>query len=107
MGACTIESLMSYPASVSLQSARVSKLKMFGRVVFVILLLALVLVGGVFVWFHAAARAAMPQLDGTVKVSGLTAPVTVVRDAHGVPSITAQTLDDLFFAQGYVTAQDR
>ncbi len=38
---------------------------------------------------------------------GCTAPVTVVRDGHGVPSITAQTLDDLFFAQGYVTAQDR
>jgi len=40
-------------------------------------------------------------------VQGLKAPVTVVRDEHGVPSITAQTLDDLFFAQGYVTAQDR
>ncbi len=58
-------------------------------------------------WFRAAAGAAMPTLDGTVVVKGLSAPVTVVRDGHGVPSITAQTLDDLFFAQGYVTAQDR
>ena len=38
---------------------------------------------------------------------GLQGAVTVVRDEHGVPSITAGTLDDLFFAQGYVTAEDR
>ena len=35
------------------------------------------------------------------------APVTVRRDAHGVPHIEAATEDDLFVAQGYVTAQDR
>jgi penicillin amidase len=33
--------------------------------------------------------------------------VNVVRDAQGVPHINAASLDDLFFAQGYVTAQDR
>jgi len=98
---------MSYPASVSSQTARVSKLMLVVRVVFAILLLAMVLVGGVYLWFHVAVRAAMPQLDGTVKLAGLKAPVTVVRDGHGVPSITAQNLDDLFYAQGYVTAQDR
>ena len=53
------------------------------------------------------ARAALPQLDGTVKVPGLTDRVTVSRDAHGVPTIDANRPDDLFFAQGYVTAQDR
>jgi penicillin amidase len=49
----------------------------------------------------------MPRLDGTVALQGLKAPVTVIRDEHGVPSITASSLDDLFFAQGYVTAEDR
>ncbi|MDR3765142.1 MAG: penicillin acylase family protein [Acidobacteriota bacterium] len=49
----------------------------------------------------------MPKLDGTLALGGLKAPVSVVRDDHGVPSITAQSLDDLFFAQGFVTAQDR
>ena len=34
-------------------------------------------------------------------------PVTVRRDAHGVPHIDAATQQDLFVAQGYVTAQDR
>ena len=98
---------MSYSASVSLQSARGSKGKFIGRVLVAVLLVAVVLVGGVFLLLRVAARAAMPKLDGTVKVAGLRAPVTVLRDAHGVPSITAQTLEDLFFAQGYVTAQDR
>jgi penicillin amidase len=76
-------------------------------VVLVIVLLAAVLAGGAYLWFRLAVWGAMPQLDGTVKVAGLRAPVTVVRDGHGVPSITAETMDDLFFAQGYVTAQDR
>ena len=40
-------------------------------------------------------------------MNGLSAPVTVTRDTHGVPTIEAATLEDLFFAQGYVTAQDR
>src|SRR5580700_980914 len=40
-------------------------------------------------------------------VAGLMAPVTVTRDGHGVPTIEAANLEDLFFAQGYVTAQDR
>ncbi|HZY74397.1 MAG TPA: penicillin acylase family protein, partial [Edaphobacter sp.] len=49
----------------------------------------------------------LPQFDGTLPVAGLSAPVIVQRDAHGVPHIRAATLDDLIFAQGYVTAQDR
>ena len=48
-----------------------------------------------------------PQLDGTAAVSGLGADVTVQRDALGVATITADTTDDLFYAEGYVHAQDR
>jgi penicillin amidase len=46
-------------------------------------------------------------LDGSVPVAGLSAPVTVTRDAQNVPSIHAANLDDLLFAQGYITASDR
>jgi penicillin amidase len=53
------------------------------------------------------ARENLPQLDGSLAVYGLSAPVTVERDARGVPHIRAGSLDDLVFAQGYVTAQDR
>jgi penicillin amidase len=58
-------------------------------------------------WFYSAARSALPQLDGSAQIVGLGARVTVTRDGHGVPTIEASSLEDLFFAQGYVTAQDR
>ena len=48
-----------------------------------------------------------PQVDGTVEVPGLGAEVEVLRDARGVPTVVAGTSADLFFAQGYVHAQDR
>ena len=60
------------------------------------------------VWgLYWIARRPLPQLDGSVAVPGISSKVRVVRDEHGVPTIEAATLDDLFFAQGYVTAQDR
>src|SRR5882672_1763159 len=42
-----------------------------------------------------------------VAVLGLHKPVEILRDRWGVPHIYAQTVDDLFFAQGYMTARDR
>jgi penicillin G amidase len=53
------------------------------------------------------ARQALPQLDGSIAVLGISAKVKVTRDHQGVPTIEAATFEDLFFAQGYVTAQDR
>lgn len=58
-------------------------------------------------WFCLAARSALPKLDGALVLPGLRARVTVLRDAHGVPHVSASSLDDLLFAQGYVSAQDR
>jgi penicillin G amidase len=54
-----------------------------------------------------AARQGLAQIDGTLTVKGLREPVQVVRDTWGVPHIYARNTDDLFFAQGYVMAQDR
>jgi penicillin amidase len=72
-----------------------------------ILLVILAAVAGVL-WLRSAAKAALPQLDGGIHLSSaVSAPVTVRRDAHGVPHIEAATQADLFTAQGYVTAQDR
>src|SRR6184192_219571 len=62
---------------------------------------------GAMAWGYFLAHSALPQLDGTMQVRGLSTQVTVTRDAHGVPTIEASNLKDLFFAQGYVTAQDR
>jgi penicillin G amidase len=47
------------------------------------------------------------QTTGTLDLAGLTAEVTVQRDDSGMAYIRAQNTDDLFFAQGFVTAQDR
>ncbi|HXR38761.1 MAG TPA: penicillin acylase family protein [Terracidiphilus sp.] len=69
--------------------------------------LAVVAVAAGVLWLRAAEKAALPALDGDLHVAGLSSPVTVRRDAHGVPHIEAATQDDLFVAQGYVTAQDR
>ncbi len=72
-------------------------------------LLALLIVLGVagVLWLRSVTKAALPTLDGDVRLAGLSAPVVVRRDEHGVPHIDAATQDDLFVAQGYVTAQDR
>src|SRR5208283_1959539 len=74
-------------------------------------LIVLAVAAGVL-WLRAAEKAALPVLDGDLHLAGvagsaISAPVTVRRDAHGVPHIEAATQDDLFVAQGYVTAQDR
>jgi penicillin amidase len=92
--------------NVLTSSARVSRfrilhwLSLFGLALLVILLVGIN-------WFLSIARSALPQLDGALPVAGVSGPVSVIRDSHGVPTIEAATLDDLFFAQGYVTAQDR
>ncbi|WP_051298090.1 penicillin acylase family protein [Brevibacterium album] len=52
-------------------------------------------------------RRAFPQTTGTIEAAGLHEGVTVQRDAHGIPTLTASRSDDLFFAQGFVHAQDR
>jgi penicillin amidase len=54
-----------------------------------------------------SARAVLARLDGEVRVAGLDSAVEVRRDRWGIPHIYAKTTHDLFFAQGYVVAQDR
>ncbi|GLW10645.1 penicillin amidase [Microtetraspora sp. NBRC 13810] len=73
------------------------------RVLTVLLALALVL--GVVA--TVTVRRSFPQVAGEIEVPGLSAPVTVRRDANGIPHIYADTPADLFLAQGYVHAQDR
>jgi penicillin amidase len=54
-----------------------------------------------------SARARLAKVDGRVAVPGLDSTVEVRRDRWGVPHIYARTAHDVFFAQGYVAAQDR
>jgi len=82
-------------------------LRVLLRLVFLALVLAAVGTAVGTAWLYVTTRLALPKLDGDANVAGLTGPVTVRRDAHGVPHIEATTQLDLFEAQGYVTAQDR
>ena len=52
-------------------------------------------------------RGSLPALDGQVSLPGLQAPVEVLFDAHGVPSIYARDPDDAWFAAGVMHARDR
>lgn len=74
--------------------------------VWIVSALLLILLGGAAYGYYVA-HSALPQLDGTIPLPVLSAAVSVSRDGHGVPTIEAKTLEDLFYAQGYVTAQDR
>ncbi len=53
------------------------------------------------------AASVLSQIDGEIVLDGLSEPVEVIRDEWGVPHIYAENTEDLFFAQGYVMAQDR
>jgi penicillin amidase len=68
------------------------------------LLAATIVLVGLGAWF---VRRPWPQVSGTVQAPGLQASVEIIRDEWGVPHIYAQNEHDLFFAQGYVHAQDR
>src|SRR6266498_5015228 len=78
----------------------------------VIVILVLILAAGGAFYFKSylpktVAPKSFPQTDGEIKLDGLDGPVDVYRDKMGIPHIYATTSHDLFFAQGYVHAQER
>ena len=96
---------MSVPATVSPRRHKQPNIALRAVIALLVFLLFLFIIADV--WFFRAAKASLPVVDGTLKLSGLTAPVIVTRDSLGVPNLTAANQHDLFFAQGFVTAQDR
>jgi penicillin amidase len=81
--------------------ARLWKILRWTLLVLAVLILAAGLV------FYVLVRRGWPEVDGRLAVRGLQAPVEIVRVEPGVPHIYAKNAHDLFFAQGYVHAQDR
>ena len=96
---------MAVSTTLSSPRAKRPSIALRAAIVLLVFVLALFLLGDI--WFFRAAKESLPVVDGTLKLSGLAAPVIVTRDSLGVPNISAQNLHDLFFAQGFVTAQDR
>ncbi|WP_181186008.1 penicillin acylase family protein [Alkalicoccus urumqiensis] len=56
------------------------------------------------VWFYV--RSGLPQTDGVIEAP-VGSEVRVDRDERGVAQISGESAEDVFFAQGYVMAQDR
>ncbi|MCL4269595.1 MAG: penicillin acylase family protein [Anaerolineales bacterium] len=86
--------------------------KYLGRFLIGVLILALVAASAGLFYFksylpNTVAKKSFPQIDGEIQLTGLNTPVDIYRDAMGIPHIYATTAHDLFFAQGYVHAQDR
>src|SRR5689334_6192182 len=77
------------------------------RVLITLVAVVVVLASGIAITVFAAVRKPIPDTSGMVSLTGLDGTVTVSRDRHGIPTIVAGTDEDLFFAQGYVHAQDR
>jgi penicillin G amidase len=80
------------------------------RLRFIVIGVALALVIGLGAgtyWAVSTVRDSFPQTTGSLKLPGLSAPVTVKRDGSGIPQIYANSAADLFRAQGFVQAQDR
>jgi penicillin amidase len=59
--------------------------------------------GGGYLWL----RRSLPQTSGEIRVSGISGPVTIVRDSDGVAHITGATETDAAFGLGFVHAQER
>lgn len=70
-----------------------------------LMLAAVVAIGGAAGWLML--RASLPVLDGRVRGNGLSATVTIDRDALGVPTISGADRGDLAYATGFLHAQDR
>lgn len=77
------------------------------RIVVTLAALVAVLLVGLSVFSFVTVRRAFPDTTGEVRLDGLNGVIEVKRDGHGIPQIYADDSADLFFAQGYVQAQDR
>lgn len=81
--------------------------RVIGIVAFSIVAVLLLTSAFAAAWGAWTVQRSFPQVSGELGVTGLDGEVTVQRDAHGIPVVTAGSSHDLFFAQGYVHAQDR
>ena len=85
------------------ESLSMRLIRILGIVVAGVVLLVAGLAGAGVLWL----RTSLPVLDGEQVVRGLEAPVEILRDAHGIPTIRAANAADAALALGFVHAQDR
>ncbi len=78
-------------------------MKWLRRIVAALAILVVAIVAAGWLWL----RASLPVLDGEITVAGANGPIEILRDAHGVPHVYAESEADAYFGLGFVHAQDR
>ena len=82
-------------------------MKRLARIALVILGVVVLLIAIASAGAYYVTRQPFPNTDGPLTATGLNEEVHIYRDEYGIPHIYANNQEDLFFAQGYVHAQDR
>ncbi len=77
------------------------------RALVTLLALTLLLTIGGGCYLRSTLRASLPVLEGQRTATALAAPVTIARDALGVPTLTGGSRADVALALGFLHAQDR
>jgi penicillin amidase len=78
-------------------------MKIFKRILVIVLVIIVLLIGSVYVYL----RTLQPNYEANLQLPGLKSQVEVLYDNYAIPHIYAQNEEDLFYAFGYVHAQDR
>ncbi|HSV98320.1 MAG TPA: penicillin acylase family protein [Spirochaetota bacterium] len=73
------------------------------KLLIVIALVIILVIAGAYCFL----RNGLPNYTSDITAPGLSHPVNVERNRYAVPTVTARTMEDLFFAWGFVNAQDR
>ena len=82
-------------------------MRRLGKILGILGIVMLLLIVGVVSYGAWTVHRSFPQTSGEITLQGLTGSVDVYRDDRGIPDLYADNPADLFYAQGYVHAQDR
>lgn len=82
-------------------------LRRIGKILLLLLVVLVLVLAVGALWVRSEVKESLPRLDGELKIGGLSAPVTVERDALGVPTIRGANRADVARALGFLHAQDR
>ncbi|MFD1017929.1 penicillin acylase family protein [Thalassobacillus hwangdonensis] len=94
-------------AAKQLQQDHRPGMKRWKKALIITSIIVVVLIASVITVAVVYVNRSLPNVEGEANIPGLEDPVEVIRDDTGVPHIKAESLHDLFLAQGYVQAQDR
>ena len=78
-------------------------MKIIKRIAVVAVLIVVLLIGAIYFYLHSL----QPKYEANLQLPGLQSEVEVLYDNYAIPHIYAKNEEDLFYAFGYVHAQDR